>query len=184
MESEKLLQILIEQTRQNSNQVEQLKNYDLATLTWKDQPDSWNVLECLEHLNLYGAFYLPQIEHKIKNATSQGEPEFNSSFLGDYFAKSMLPKSKMVKMKTFKSKNPIRAQLDKKVIDIFLTQQLQLIDLLNKSRNVSLNKVKITTTFPLLTLKLGDTFRFLINHNIRHLHQVDGVLSKMKINKR
>ncbi|WP_229734085.1 DinB family protein [Flavobacterium orientale] len=179
-----MLQVLIEQTRKNSNHAEQLKNYDLATLTWKDHPDSWNILECLEHLNLYGAFYLPQIEHKIKTATSHGEPEFTSSFLGDYFAKSMLPKEKMVKMKTFKSKNPIRTQLDKKVIDQFLLQQLQLLDLLNQSRNVSLNAVKITTTLSFLTLKLGDTFRFLINHNVRHLHQVDGVLAKMEMTRR
>lgn len=182
MESEKLLQSLIEQTRLNSNRVAQLKNHTLSTLTWKDDPNSWNILECLEHLNLYGAFYLPQIEREIKNSTSQSEAEFNPGFMGNYFAQSMLPKEKMVKMKTFKSKNPIHTTLDKNVLDTFLAQQLHLIDLLNQSRTVSLNHVKIATTLSsLLKLKLGDTFRFLINHNSRHLHQVDGILAKMEL---
>jgi hypothetical protein len=138
-------------------------------------------LECLEHLNLYGDFYLPQIESKIENSTTKNDFEFKSGILGNYFAKSMLPKEKLNKMKTFKDKNPLNANLDKTVIDKFINQQIKLLDLLNQSRNVSLNKVKIQTSISsLIKLKLGDTFQFFINHIVRHLNQIDRIHNAMK----
>lgn len=181
MQSEELIQSLVEQTRQIINQVEKLRNYDLHTLIWKQHATSWSILECLEHLNLYGDFYLPQIESKIKNTRSGPDAEFMPGLLGDYFAKSMLPKEQLNKMKTFSDKNPLNATLDKTVIDKFIHQQIQLLELINQSRNVSLNKVKIKTSISnLLRLKLGDTFRFYINHIIRHLDQINRVQAAMK----
>lgn len=183
MQSEKLTQMLLEQSRQIINQAEKLQSYDLNTLTWKENEISWSILECLEHLNLYGDFYLPQIEKEIKNSTTKTDLEFKSGVLGNYFAKSMLPKEKLNKMKTFKDKNPLNAQLDKSVIDRFINQQIKLLELLNQSRNVSLNKVKINTSISnLIKLKLGDTFQFFINHIIRHLNQIDRIqVAKNKI---
>lgn len=182
MQSENLIQSLIEQSEQIINEVEKLKTKDLHTLTWKENETSWSILECLEHLNLYGDFYLPQMESKIKNSNSKADFEFKSGFLGNYFAKSMLPKEKLNKMKTFKDKNPLNAKLDKTVIDKFISQQISLIELLKQSRNVSLNKVKIQTSISnLISLKLGDTFQFLINHIIRHLSQIKRIQAKMKV---
>ncbi len=180
MQSEKLIQVLSEQTRQIINQAEKLKIYDLDTLKWKENQSSWNILECLEHLNLYGDFYLPQIENKIKNSKTITETEFKSGLLGDYFAKSMLPKEKLNKMKTFKGKNPLNANLNEAVIDKFINQQIKLLDLLSQSKNVSLNNVKITTSISVIRLKLGDTFQFLINHIIRHFKQIERIESGTK----
>lgn len=173
-QSEILILDLIETTRQNLNFVESLKQKNEIELNWKENSESWNILECLEHLNLYGNFYIPEIEKTILNSKKKSETEFKSGILGNYFAESMLPKKKLNKMKTFKDKNPLNNNLDRKVIDIFINQQIQIIDLLNKSKNASLNKnkVKITLT-KCIKLKLGDTFRFVINHNIRHLNQIE-----------
>ena len=181
MQSENLIQSLIEQSRQIINQVEKLKTYDLQQLSWKENPSSWSILECLEHLNLYGDFYLPQIENSIKDSKTKNEIEFNSGLLGSYFAKSMLPKEKLNKMKTFKDKNPLNANLNKTVIENFINQQIKLVDLLSQSRKVSLNKVKIETSISnLIKLKLGDTFQFIINHNIRHLKQIEKIEADRK----
>jgi len=181
MESEKLIQLLIEQTKEIINQVENLKNDDLKTLTWKENKTSWSVLECLEHLNLYGDFYLPEIDRKIKNSNTKKETEFKNGFLGNYFAKSMLPKENLNKMKTFKDKNPLNANLDKSVIDKFINQQVKLLDLLDQSRSVSLNKVRIETSISsLIKLRLGNTFQFFINHNIRHIKQIDRIQNEIK----
>ena len=181
MQSEKLIQALLEQTEQIINQVENLKTYDLHTLTWRENETSWNILECLEHLNLYGDFYLPQMESKIKSSNTKAGSEFKSGLLGNYFAKSMLPKEKLNKMKTFKDKNPLNVRLDKMVIDKFIDQQIKLLELVNQSRKVSLNKVKIPTSISsLIRLKLGDTFQFFINHIIRHLSQIDRIQAAIK----
>lgn len=177
MQSEKLIQSLLEQTRQSINEAERLKNFDLSVLSWREQENAWTVLECLEHLNLYGDFYLPQMAEKIKSSPRVSDPEFKSGWLGNYFAQSMLPKENLNKMKTFKNKNPLHYSLDKSVIDRFIHQQMQLLDLLNRSRNVSLNRVKIKTSISaLIRLKLGDTFQFYNNHIIRHFKQIERVL--------
>jgi len=181
MQSENLIQSLIEQSRQIMNQVEKLKTNDLHFLTWRENPTAWCILECLEHLNLYGDFYLPQIENSIKNSKTKNEIEFKSGLLGNYFAKSMLPKAQLNKMKTFKDKNPLNANLGKTVIDKFIHQQIKLIDLLTQSRKVSLNKVKIQTSISsFIKIKLGDTFQFIINHNIRHLKQIESIQANRK----
>lgn len=181
MQTEDFIQSLIEQSRQIVNQVEKLDANDWQSLTWKQDSNSWNILECLEHLNLYGDFYLPQIENSIKSSSTQSEIEFRSGILGSYFAKSMLPKEKLNKIKTFKDKNPLNGDLDKTVIDRFINQEIKLIELLNKSRKVSLNKVKIKISISkLIRLKLGDTFQFIINHNIRHLKQIERIQAERK----
>jgi hypothetical protein len=183
MQSNQHIETLIEQTRLIMNKAEQLKSLDDHTLTWKENESSWSILECLEHLNLYGDFYLPEIEGKIKATISKSEHEFRPGLLGNYFALSMLPKEKLNKMKTFKDKNPLNSALDRTVLDRFLTQQIQLLNLLNDSRKVSLNKVKVPTTLSkLIQLKLGDVFPFIINHNIRHFKQIDNVLQAMRAN--
>ncbi|HMU97695.1 MAG TPA: DinB family protein [Chitinophagales bacterium] len=184
MQSEKLLQSLIEQTNQITYQAEKFKTFDLDILTWRENNTSWNILECLEHLNLYGDFYLLQIETKIKNSKTKSELDIKSGLLGNYFAESMLPKEKLNKMKTFKDKNPLNAQLDKSVIDKFLSQQKKLISILHQAKNVSLNKIKIETSISsLLKLKLGDTFQFFINHIVRHFKQIEKIQIAMYSNK-
>ena len=173
-QSQTLTLDLIETTRQNLNFAELLKQKTDVELNWKQNSESWSVLECLEHLNLYGHFYIPEIEKTILNSKHKSEEEFKSGILGNYFAESMLPKQKLNKMKTFKDKNPINSKLDRKVIDEFINQQIKTIDLLYKSKNVSLNKNKVKITLSKwIKLKLGDTFRFVINHNIRHLEQIE-----------
>lgn len=73
MQSEKFIEALLEQTKQILKEAEKLKTYDLNVLTWKEDEISWNILECLEHLNRYGNFYLPEIENKIKNSDCKSE---------------------------------------------------------------------------------------------------------------
>lgn len=181
MQSENLIQSILEQTQQIINQVEKLKSLNLQALNWRENNTSWSILECLEHLNLYGDFYLPEIENKIKNSTTKADLEFKNGMLGNYFAKSMLPKEKLNKMKTFKNKNPLNSKLDKAVLDRFIHQQIIFLDLLNQSKKVSLNKVKIQITISsLIQLKLGDIFQFLTNHTIRHLAQINNIQIQMK----
>lgn len=176
-QSEILILDLIETTRQNLNYVELLKQKSETELNWKENSESWSVLECLEHLNLYGHFYIPEIEQTIIKSKDINEVEFKSGILGNYFAESMLPKKKLNKMKTFKDKNPLNSRLDRKVIDEFINQQITMIDLLNKSTAVSLNKNKVHITLTKwIKLKLGDIFRFIINHNIRHLNQIQNII--------
>lgn len=184
MKAELLIHDWILQTEKLIAEAEKLKTFDIDVLRWRADNSTWCVLECLEHLNLYGDFYLPQIETKINNAKAVAEPEFTSGLLGGYFSKAMLPKEKTNKMKTFKNKNPIHSNLSIQVIDRFINQQKTLLLLISQSKKISLNKVKISTTISsLINLRLGDAFQFLINHNIRHFNQINRILQTIYENK-
>jgi hypothetical protein len=142
--------------------------------------DSWSVLECLEHLNRYADFYIPEISKRISSSETSSTSVFKPGILGNYFAQSMLPKEKLNKMKTFKNMNPINSQLDKNVVKEFIKQQNQLIELLQKANHINLNKVKTSISISkLINLRLGDTFRFVIYHNKRHLQQAERVLMNL-----
>ncbi|MFD1630351.1 DinB family protein [Pseudopedobacter beijingensis] len=182
MKSEQLIQSLIGQTKKIINKASSLKDENPANLKWRPEPNSWNILECLEHLNLYGKFYLHEIEKSILNAKKQSTPDFKSGFLGNYFANSMLPKEQLNKMKTFKNKNPLNSNLNKQqVLNEFTNQQQQLLNLLNQSQDVDLNNTKVRTTLSnFIKLKLGDIFQFLINHNLRHLKQIERIEQQLK----
>lgn len=175
--SEDLIGGLVETTRKNIAFVEALKSKPDHELNWRASKNSWSILECLEHLNLYGDFYLPEIERVIQKATTKSDAVFKSGVLGNYFAESMLPKEKFTKMKTFKDKNPLNSNLERRTIDRFINQQIKMLELLEQARTISLNKEKTQITLTKwIRLKIGDTFRFVINHNIRHLHQIENTV--------
>ncbi|MGE8553159.1 MAG: DinB family protein [Chryseobacterium jejuense] len=149
-------------------------------LNFRITSDSWSTLECLEHLNRYGDFYIPEISRRISSSKTTPKSDFKPGILGNYFAKSMLPKEKLNKMKTLKAMNPIHSQLNKEVVNEFIKQQQQLLDLLEKARYTNLEKTKTAISISkLITLKLGDTFRFVIYHNARHMAQAESVLKNI-----
>ncbi len=178
MRSSELIEELTEMTQSHLNEVESLLQLDEKTLNWRTEDDSWSVLECLEHLNRYGDFYLPEIAKRMKNG-SQKQPEFfKSGWLGDYFAKSMLPKEKLNKMSTFKNMNPLGSHLDTAVIAKFQGQLKEMLNLLATAKSIDLTRTKTGITISSwIKLRLGDTFRVVIYHNERHMVQVKRVLS-------
>ena len=177
VESEVLIAGLIEDTKKNLNQIEKFNQLSLAELNLKKDKDSWSVLECVEHLNLYGDYYLPEIKKQIISSKNKQTTHFKSGILGNYFTNLMLPKSKLKKMKTLNDKNPIGSSLDKEVLGRFIQQQQTILELLAKARTVNLTRTKTAISISkLIKLRLGDTFRFVIAHNQRHLLQAHNVL--------
>ena len=178
--SKDLVEDLLQRTRVFKSQVENLKKLSEGELNWKANADTWSVLENLEHLNRYGYFYIPEISRQIKASHHSPRPEFKSSWLGNYFAKSMLPNEKLNKMNTFKDMNPNGSELSNEVIDTCLKQQDNLIKLLNAAIEVDLSKTKTGITLSKwIRLRLGDTFRVLIYHNQRHQVQIKRTLNQM-----
>lgn len=149
-----------------------LVNTEEKKLHQKPEDGGWNVLQCIEHLNRYGDYYLKEVNHKIAKASKDSaNREFKAGFFGKLFSSMMLPKKGMLKMKTFADKNPDADQLDKSVIYKFIEQQNEWEKLLKACHHVNLNKLKCNLTLPLLKLNLGSTLQFVIHHNERHVAQ-------------
>ncbi len=167
-----LIEELIEYTTSHINYARSLMNKQEAELCYKKNERSWSVLECLEHLNRYAVFYNNEIKRKINNKPTVKNNIFKSGFWGNKFALDMLPKESMKKMKTFKSKNPIYTNLLKgEVLNNFINHQKELLLLVKMCEHKDLESIKTSLTIPVIKFRLGDTLRFVIYHNERHIAQ-------------
>ncbi len=156
-----------------------VKTLDPLQLNAKVNPKQWSVLECIEHLNLYGDFYLPEIEHAILSQKPADKILlFRSGLLGNYFAGLMQAKNgTMKKMKSPPDKNPAKTILSVTTIDRFIKQLERLTSLLEQARNIDLTKTKTAISLTkYIRLRLGDTLRFFVYHIDRHMLQAEHAL--------
>ena len=175
--SKEIISALIVLTKRHLNYTKYLLEIPEEKLQFKKTSKSWSVLECIEHLNRYALFYNKEIDKRMNASTLPFSETFKSTYLGNKFSNDMLPKEGMKTMNTFKSKNPNASKLDKEqVLLTFIKLQEELLTLLNTAYFKNLDKVKTSTTLPILKFKLGDTFRFVIHHNERHIVQVEKAL--------
>lgn len=170
-------------------ELEQLVNECIATVSGfremdaqtlekrpNSNPTAWNALECLEHLNRYGEFYLPEVKRVLASkrpVAHPGSQQFKFSWWGNYFLDAVAPKpvDRMNTMNTFKRMNPTGDRVQLEVIDTFLEHQQQWLQLLKKAAAYDLAGVRTRTTIRFVHLRLGDTLRVVINHNKRHVNQ-------------
>jgi hypothetical protein len=146
MDKLELLKALQSQNDSHLDFIKNLRSLEEEILLQKPNPDSWNTLECVEHLRRYADFYVPVISTALINSTLENTKEFKSSWLGDYFAKAMLPGSK--KMGTFKSKNPLGDQIKRDVIDQLITHLNALNEALELAKSKDIKSIKVKTTIP------------------------------------
>ena len=147
----------------------------------------WSAAQCLEHLNIYGRYYLPAIEKAIREKKRKGgRPAdlFRPGWLGDYFAKLMrpLPDGKLKsKMKAPKNAVPSPQPDARAMLAEFIDQQEKLQQLLSAASAVDINRIRIPISIaPWLRLKLGDTFLFLTAHIERHLLQAERAIGAVR----
>lgn len=173
-----LFTLLEECTQRNLQYAKKMQDLSIQKLNYKADENTWSILECIEHLNRYGNFYLPEINQQIKKAKHEPSKLFVSRFLGNYFVQSIKPKKKLNKMKTFTTMNPNGSVLTKEVLTKFIAQQNEILNLLVRARKVNLNKTKTAISISRwIKLKLGDTFQVLIYHNQRHIEQAKKIMA-------
>jgi hypothetical protein len=178
-----LLKDLLANVEKSMETVKNLQELPLEKLRYKRTDISWSILECLEHLNLYGDFYLPEIKKTIEKAIEAKSRQdakstneiFKSSFFGEMFVNLIQVKNgKIKKMKTVKDKIPESAELNNLTITTFLAQ-LNVLKLFLETvqyREIDLMKAKTPIALTrLIKFSLGDTFRFMVFHIERHVLQ-------------
>jgi hypothetical protein len=151
----------------------EFQNLDLAILNLKEHPRGWSILQCFDHLNLYNDYYVKQITKAFEDLKTSHQDEISYSWIGKKSINMMAPQN-LSKQKTFRHMEPSHSQLDKSVIEKFLTDQSQLRGMLldAKTRGLNLNhKIIKVEFFKLLKMYTGETFEFMINHELRHILQ-------------
>ncbi|MCC3155950.1 DinB family protein [Hymenobacter sp. 15J16-1T3B] len=145
-----------------------------AVLNFKPRPDSWSVLECLEHLNRYSRYYHPALAKALAKQGSAAD-EVRYSWLGRKSLDIVRPDNGQ-QHKTVKHMNPAGSQLSRAVLTEFLGHQAELLYLLTAARATDLNRRAVPVEFfRLLKLRVGETLEFVVRHQERHLQQAQRV---------
>ncbi len=169
----KLIEELEIEIRNQMDQV--MERFERASENVLQKPSAsggWSILQCLDHLNSYGFYYLPQITNALRKAKKSDKPVYRSGWLGDYFTKMMSPETGTKKFKAFKDHQPEEFPDSRIVISEFLRQEELLLSYLSDAKQVDMASVKVPVSIaPWISIRLGDTFRFLLAHNKRHLLQ-------------
>ncbi|MCB0278027.1 MAG: DinB family protein [Calditrichaeota bacterium] len=174
---------LLDDLRQRTERIIQTVQTDFSKLNTdrlKQRPsvNQWGVLDCLEHLNIFADFYLPEIEKSIEASPDSAENSFKSGWFGNWVAESMrITDQPLKKMKTAAGKNPINHSVSDQTITRFLKQQDHLLELIDQSHRRNLTNVKVSTDIvSFIKMRLGDILRFVVYHNERHLEQAKRAL--------
>lgn len=163
------------------NEAELLKTESDDSLLARPHAESWNALECYEHLNLYAQFYVAEISKRLAIAKQSNNEIVTPGYIGNTMLKSCMPDAKR-KIKTFRTMNTLHKSLTKEVLDEFISHQKNLLILLEQARKVDLNKVKTNISISKwLKLRLGDVLRFVVYHQERHKLQAQRAI-KSKLN--
>jgi uncharacterized damage-inducible protein DinB len=183
--SEELIDQLEADVRQIISAAEHLETADPVKLSYCPAEGKWSVAQVLEHLNSYNRYYLPAIERSVVHITRDTNAWFVPGFWGNYFTKSMMPKNVYEvknKMKAMKNHSPSKSVNVEAVFKEFLQHQKKLLQLLEVSRRRNLDSIRIPITISkLIRLKLGDTFRFLIAHEQRHMIQARNAIKAVGV---
>ena len=183
--SEDLINKLQEDVRQIVVAAEHFRTVDKIKLNYPPAEGSWSAIQALEHLNMYNRYYLPTIEKAVAIIPKEWNAWFVPGFFGDYFTRIMQPSNVYEvknKMKTPKGYRPDKALHSEEVLNEFIQHQNKLLQLLEVSRKRNLNEIRIPISISkLVKLKLGDTFRFLIAHEQRHMLQARNALKAVGV---
>lgn len=180
--TEALLNELVQDVQRIKEAAEFFKSGDQSKAVYAPDPGRWSVVQIIEHLNAYNRHYLPVIEKELALVTHDTNAWFTSGYWGEKFTKSMKPtnvyeiKNKMKTMKKMSFPNSLNIET---VMKEFLAGQEKLLQLLERAKGKDLAKIHIPITLTkLIKLRLGDTFRFLIAHEQRHMIQARNTIKE------
>jgi len=174
-----LIEDLKERTIEASAVASLFFEVDEQELQSKANPEAWSALECFAHLNRYYAFYIPLLIKAIGSSPEhKGLLVFKAGYLGQFFVRlTDIKQKKIKKMKAMPTMDPNGSNPTIEELRLFIDYQKDMLSILEKSKNYNLSKPKIPTAMSRwITISLGDTLRFIVAHNERHLHQAEGCL--------
>jgi hypothetical protein len=145
-----------------------------AQFNWRSAPDRWSIAQCLDHLNLTAAKYLPAIDAAIATAKQRGllsPGPFSYPLLERLFVRLQEPPPGM-RSRTFKGLAPPSTLPPRDVVSRFLDWQEQLDIRLLRADGVDLRRAKHRSPIlPIFTWRLGTLFALMLAHERRHLWQ-------------
>ena len=142
---------------------------------WKPDPTSWSVAECVAHLNVVAAAYLPPLDAAAADGARRGEGPFEYGFLARKVRGGMVPGGPA--LKTGRALDPsdggARSSLDRDAtLAAFDGHVARFVAVCERSAGLDLARIKVRYPFMrLLRLPLGAFLDITGLHALRHARQ-------------
>lgn len=146
-------------------------------INWKPSAEGWSVGQCFEHLIKTNELFYGEL-YKIADGSRKNSFLENYSPLSSFFGNLLV---NSLKKDERKFKAPSQAivppsEVDANIIAQFAAHQREVIELIKKTETADWQKTKITSPFMrLMTYKLADGFRVIIEHERRHFRQAERI---------
>lgn len=154
-----------------------LGNLSAEQINWKLGADGWSVGQCVEHLMKTNLLFFPELE-RIAGGTRVSSFLENYSPLSSFFGKLLVNSLKKDERK-FKTPTPAivpPSEVSVDIINQFAAHQTEIIEKIKRTENADWQKTVITSPFMrLMTYKLADGFRVVVEHERRHFRQAERV---------
>jgi len=142
----------------------------------------WSMAECVAHLNVAAAHYLPVLSATIEDGRQRGirtERPAGYGVIGSLFIRFIEPPPR------FRSRapevfRPVDAGDLQDVVETFLEHQEALVSLLERATGLDPRRLPITSPVSdRIRFRLHAAFAFLAAHERRHLWQAEGVRRRL-----
>jgi len=155
--------------------IQQYQNLDEAALTFSVDERSWNIAQCLTHLNTYSHYYLPKMKAVLDKAHEFSMAAYVPGWLGTYFIGLMDVNKSNRKYKAAKRHQPQVTDVYAEVAE-FIAQQELFLKYIKAFEKIDVNRIKIPISInSLIKLRLGDVLAFMVMHNERHTAQIKNI---------
>ncbi len=151
-----------------------------ANFNMRPSPESWSAAECINHLIVTNNGYLPQLEKLIEASVKRdfGLARYKSTFWGSVMVWAITPKVKF-KLKAPSVFKPEGSTFGLDLLDRFESQSKRISALFEESSNLNLSSLKISSpASSFIRYNLGETYRIIFNHNLRHYGQAQRAISQ------
>jgi len=152
-------------------------DFSAAQINWKPGAESWSVGQCFDHLIKSNELFFDELD-RIAGGTKR------SSFLekwsplsgvfGSLLINSLKKDERKFKAPTKRIVPP--SEIDEKIVEKFGSHQAELIEKIERTGAADWDGVKVTSPFmALMTYKLSDGYKVIVEHEKRHLRQAERV---------
>lgn len=153
-------------------------NLSAEQINWRPSAEGWSVGQCFEHLIKTNELFFPELE-KIAGGERKNSFLENYSPLSGFFG-NLLVKSLQKDERKFKAPSqeivPL-SEVSKDIIAQFVAHQNEVIEKIKQTAGDDWKKTVITSPFMrLVTYKLADGFRVIVEHERRHFRQAERVM--------
>lgn len=182
--------MIVEELEQYRQQFEQVKiqareltaGLNEARFNWRPAPDGWSIEECLAHLTVVGQWEVKAIEQAVEDGKVRGLTGAGPFHYGP-LDRLVVRLSEPPVRRKFRSPRhfwPLHGQPLTAIVPTFLHVQDQLIQLVQRSGGLDLQRVKVATPISrLFKMSLGMMFAQTAAHERRHLEQARRVRAQL-----